>query len=66
MASVQKIAQIKKATKKKILDSSREQDVLDKVISYVKNEEYEKDIEELFIQIMSMSKKFQQQHLEQK
>lgn len=61
MAIVTEIASIKKATNQKILDSFREQQVLEKIGSYVLNKQYQEAITETYQGMMDASKKFQQQ-----
>lgn len=64
MSAVEAIAAIKKASDQPILDSSREQKVLEKIDSYVKNDGYKKAIKETYQGIMDASKQFQQKQMD--
>ncbi|MBO4981540.1 MAG: prephenate dehydratase [Lachnospiraceae bacterium] len=61
-----KVAEYKIANGKKVLDRQREQEKLAKVRSMAHNEFNEKGVEELFEQIMSMSRKLQYRMLAEK
>lgn len=60
MDVVTKIAAIKKQTNQKVLDSSREEQVIKKIETYLKNKDYQEAIEETYQGIMDASKKYQQ------
>lgn len=64
MDRVKEIASIKKATEKNVFDVSREQEVLEKVGSYVKNGNYTTAIQATYQGIMDASKKFQQEQID--
>ena len=64
MNIVEEIASVKKVTGKNVLDTSREQEVLEKVSNYVKNKKYESVIKETYQGIMDTSKKFQQKQID--
>lgn len=64
MDVVEEIASVKKATGKNVLDTSREQEVLEKVGHYVENEKYKTTIQETYQGIMDASKKFQQKQID--
>ncbi|MHC5228887.1 chorismate mutase [Enterococcus sp. LJL99] len=64
MDVVEEIASVKKATGKNVLDTSREQEVLEKVGHYVENEKYKTTIQETYRGIMDASKKFQQKQID--
>lgn len=63
MDVVTTIAAIKKANQQPILDTSREEAVLKRMDSYVKNEYYRETIRETYKGIMDASKNFQQKQL---
>lgn len=58
---VDTIVGIKKATEKPILDTAREQEVLEIISDYVSNERYKEAVKETYQGIMDVSKQFQQQ-----
>ncbi|MBO0440743.1 chorismate mutase [Enterococcus sp. DIV0212c] len=64
MNVVEAIASIKKTSETPILDSSREQEVLTKIETYVKNDAYKETIKETYQGIMDASKQFQQKHMD--
>lgn len=64
MEVVEAIVSIKKTADKPILDTSREQTVLDKVEEYVQKDEYKEVIKETYQGIMDASKHFQQKQLD--
>lgn len=64
MDTVREIADIKRETKTDVLDTSREQAVLEKVRERVQNPDYTETIETLYQAIMDTSKQFQQKQLE--
>lgn len=64
MDVVEEIASVKKTIGKKVLDTSREQEVLEKVGHYVSNPKYRTTIQETYQGIMDASKKFQQQQID--
>ncbi len=64
--TVQQIAAKKKQEKVTILDVKREQEVLDKVARYVDNSEYTRYIQEIYVQFMEVSKRYQQTQLTEK
>lgn len=64
MDVVEAIVTIKKTTDKQILDTSREQEVLEKINTYIQNDAYEEVIKETYQGIMDASKHFQQKQLD--
>lgn len=64
MDVVEEIVAIKKTIGKNVLDTSREQEVLEKVGCYVENEKYKTTIQETYQGIMDASKKFQQKQID--
>ncbi|ALS37015.1 maltose O-acetyltransferase [Enterococcus rotai] len=64
MEVVEAIVAIKKTSDTQILDTTREQDVLAKVATYVQNEDYQEVIKETYQGIMDASKHFQQKQLD--
>ncbi|WP_348920947.1 chorismate mutase [Enterococcus rotai] len=64
MEVVEAIVAIKKTSDTQILDTTREQDVLTKVATYVQNEDYQEVIKETYQGIMDASKHFQQKQLD--
>ncbi|WP_375178916.1 chorismate mutase [Enterococcus rotai] len=64
MEVVEAIVAIKKTSATQILDTTREQDVLTKVATYVQNEDYQEVIKETYQGIMDASKHFQQKQLD--
>ncbi|PCR99639.1 chorismate mutase [Lactococcus fujiensis] len=63
MVLVLQVAEYKKKSGKAVLDSNREQIVLDKVGSYVKNPDYQASIVSTYKDIMAHSREFQTQFL---
>ena len=61
LSVVDAIVGIKKATEKPILDTAREQEVLETISDYVGNDRYKEAIKETYQGIMDVSKQFQQQ-----
>ncbi|MGC6768085.1 chorismate mutase [Enterococcus sp. LJL128] len=59
MQAVEKIAEIKKEQGTAVLDEKREQEVLKKIGSYVKKEEYKEALLKTYQQIMAVSKEYQ-------
>lgn len=64
MDAIEAIVTIKKTTDKQILDASREQEVLGKIATYIKNDAYKDVIKETYQGIMDASKKFQQKQID--
>lgn len=64
MDAIEAIVTIKKTTDKQILDASREQEVLGKIATYIKNDTYKDVIKETYQGIMDASKKFQQKQMD--
>lgn len=64
MDLVTEIVTIKKATNQEVFDQTREQQVIEKIHSYVFNKEYQAVIAETYQGIMDASKKFQQQQMD--
>ncbi len=64
--TVQKIAEKKQQANLTILDSKREQEVLEKVARYVENPKYTSYIQEIYTQFMEVSKKYQQAQIGEK
>lgn len=61
---VEAIVAIKKTSDKQILDTSREQEVLEKIDKYIQNDEYKEVIKETYQGIMDASKQFQQKQMD--
>lgn len=59
MDVVIKIGQYKRKNKLPILNSSREQEVIKKTLSYLKDTTFEKPLEEFFQELMRISKEVQ-------
>jgi len=59
MNTVVEVAQIKKEHNMEIFDSSREKLVIEKVKSYLENENLEEYLEEFYTDLMNVSKKYQ-------
>lgn len=64
MDAIEAIVSIKKTADKQILDASREQEVLGKIATYIKNDTYKDVIKETYQGIMDASKKFQQKQMD--
>ncbi|MBM7687632.1 chorismate mutase [Enterococcus ureilyticus] len=64
MDVVEAIVAIKKTADKQILDTSREQEVLKKINTYIQNDAYKEVIKETYQGIMDASKHFQQKQLD--
>ncbi|MBO0421693.1 chorismate mutase [Enterococcus plantarum] len=64
MDVVKAIATIKKTSDQPVLDSSREQEVLAKIDTYIENDQYKETIKETYQEIMDASKRFQQKQLD--
>ncbi|MBO0447755.1 chorismate mutase [Enterococcus sp. AZ170] len=64
MDVVEAIVAIKKTADKQILDTSREQEVLEKINTYIQNDAYKEVIKETYQGIMDASKHFQQKQLD--
>lgn len=64
MDAIEAIVSIKKTADKQILDASREQEVLGKIATYIKNDAYKDVIKETYQGIMDASKKFQQKQMD--
>ncbi|MTD39969.1 chorismate mutase [Erwinia sp. CPCC 100877] len=64
MNVVEAIVAIKKVEEKAILDTSREEEVLKKISTYVKNDRYDAAIKETYQGLMDASKRFQQEQLD--
>ncbi|EOH94570.1 chorismate mutase [Enterococcus haemoperoxidus ATCC BAA-382] len=64
MDAIEAIVTIKKTADKQILDASREQEVLGKIATYIKNDAYKDVIKETYQGIMDASKKFQQKQMD--
>ena len=64
MDVVEAIVAIKKTADKQILDTSREQEVLEKINTYIQNNAYKEVIKETYQGIMDASKHFQQKQLD--
>ena len=63
MNVVEAIVDIKKTADKEILDTTREQDVLNKIDTYIQNDTYKEVIKETYQGIMDASKHFQQKKM---
>lgn len=61
MNTVIEIAKIKKINDIKVLDSNREKEVIEKVKSYLENKELSKYLEEFYLDLMNISKKYQKE-----
>lgn len=64
MNTVVEIAKIKKENNMEVFDSSRENIVIEKVKSYLANKEIEDYLEEFFLELMKISKKYQKEIIE--
>lgn len=64
MNVVEAIVDIKKTADKEILDTTREQDVLNKIDTYIQNDTYKEVIKETYQGIMDASKHFQQKKMD--
>ncbi|MBL1226738.1 chorismate mutase [Enterococcus sp. BWR-S5] len=64
MDAVMEIAAIKKLEGKDILDSSREQKVLEKIASYTTKDEYKAVLQETYTGIMAASRAFQKEQID--
>lgn len=64
MNVVTEIAAIKKISGLSILDAGREEEVLNKIANYVKNEEFKEIIREIYQGIMDTSKQYQQKQID--
>ncbi|EOL44618.1 chorismate mutase [Enterococcus caccae] len=64
MEVVEAIIEVKKSSDKQILDTTREQEVLNKIADYIENDQYEEVIKETYQGIMDASKHFQQKRLD--
>lgn len=64
MDVVTEIASLKKTSGKEVLDTARERQVLETIVSYIENPTYEETLTETFQGIMDASKRFQQKHLD--
>jgi monofunctional chorismate mutase, gram positive-type, clade 2 len=65
MTVVSEIAQFKKATKTGVLDTKREEQVLENVRQAVKNEDYQETIVETFKDVMKHSRTYQNKQVEE-
>lgn len=61
MNTVIEIANIKKINDIKVLDSNREKEVIERVKSYLDNKELSKYLEEFYLDLMNISKKYQKE-----
>lgn len=61
MNTVIEIAKIKKINDIKVLDSNREKEVIERVKSYLDNKELSKYLEEFYLDLMNISKKYQKE-----
>lgn len=61
MNTVIEIAKIKKINDIKVLDSNREKEVIERVKSYLENKELSKYLEEFYLDLMNISKKYQKE-----
>lgn len=61
---VEEIARIKKEQELAVLDTAREQKVLEKVARYVEDAKYRKIIQETYQSLMDISKAYQKKKLE--
>lgn len=64
MDAVMEIAAIKKAQGQEILDTAREQKVLEKIESYTKKEEYKTVLQDTYTGIMAASRAFQKEQID--
>lgn len=64
MNTVIEIAKIKKENNIEVLDSTRENIVIEKVKSYLENKELEEYLVEFFLELMKISKKYQKEIIE--
>lgn len=64
MNTVIEIAKIKKENNMEVLDSTRENIVIEKVKSYLENKELEEYLVEFFLELMKISKKYQKEIIE--
>ena len=64
MSAVSKIAEIKETSNKQVLDTTREQQVIERVSNKVEEPKYKKTIEETFKDIMKHSRTYQQSQLD--
>jgi maltose O-acetyltransferase len=65
MTVVEAIVAVKKEEGKAILDTSREQEVLKKIASFVENNRYNEAIQETYQGLMDASKRFQEEQLDE-
>ncbi|WP_018658923.1 chorismate mutase [Allofustis seminis] len=63
MNVVTSVAHKKEAAGLPILDSSREQQVLEKVVSYLQNEAYSPYLREFYTALMATSRQYQADHI---
>ncbi|HOQ76126.1 MAG TPA: chorismate mutase [Thermoclostridium sp.] len=63
MDHVRDVAEYKRRTGMAILDSSREQQVLDRILSQVKNPEYRESIKAVYTEILKASREFQSKRI---
>lgn len=61
--TVNRIVKYKKANNMEIFQPSRESEVLEKVNSYLSNEEFSEEVKSLYIKIMDISKELQKRIL---
>ncbi|KOF57570.1 MULTISPECIES: shikimate dehydrogenase [Clostridium] len=66
MELVKKVADYKKKNNLPVLNSKREKEVITKNISYLKNKELSNSLEALFINLMNVSKKLEENEMGQK
>ncbi|HFX3789005.1 TPA: chorismate mutase [Enterococcus faecium] len=59
MDTVTKIGQVKKEEKQAVYDAKREQQVLDKVVSLLKNKRYKETITDTYVDLMKHSREYQ-------
>ncbi len=64
MATVTKIGDVKRATNQAVYDGKREQQVLDKVASWLKTPEYSETILATYADIMKHSRNYQKKRME--
>lgn len=64
MKVVVEVAKIKKENGMEIFDSSREGMVIDKIKSYLEDNNLEEYLEEFYIDLMNVSKKYQKEIIE--
>lgn len=60
METVLQVGQYKKEKNIPVLNASREKEVIEKNVKHLKNKEYEKQVEDLFLKMMEDSKKLQE------